>query len=53
MRPMSASTFWLALPRWAQSFSWTNTWPWLWPHWAKSYFETLKMLFWFLLSQLI
>jgi leader peptidase (prepilin peptidase)/N-methyltransferase len=29
------------------------SWPWLWPHWAKSYFETLNMLFWFLLSQLI
>jgi leader peptidase (prepilin peptidase)/N-methyltransferase len=25
-------------------------WPWLWEKWAKSYFETLSMLFWFMLG---
>lgn len=26
------------------------SWPWLWQGWAKSYFETLSMLFWFMLG---
>jgi leader peptidase (prepilin peptidase) / N-methyltransferase len=26
------------------------SWPWLWPNWAKSYFATLSMLFWWMLG---
>jgi leader peptidase (prepilin peptidase)/N-methyltransferase len=28
------------------------SWPWLWPNWARNNFETLRVLFWFLLEQL-
>jgi leader peptidase (prepilin peptidase)/N-methyltransferase len=28
------------------------SWPWLWPNWAKNYFDILRVLFWFLLEQL-
>jgi leader peptidase (prepilin peptidase)/N-methyltransferase len=26
------------------------SWPWLWPHWARGYFQTLSVLFWFLVT---
>ena len=26
------------------------TWPWLWPHWAKGLFETLRVVFWWMLG---
>jgi leader peptidase (prepilin peptidase)/N-methyltransferase len=29
------------------------SWPWLWPSWAKNYFETLPALLWFLLEQVV
>ena len=29
------------------------SWRWLWPNYAKDYFENLHVLFWFLLEQLI
>lgn len=28
-------------------------WPWLWPHWAKDFFATFPVLFWFLLESLV
>jgi leader peptidase (prepilin peptidase)/N-methyltransferase len=26
------------------------SWPWLWPGWAERYFDTLRMLFWFMMG---
>jgi leader peptidase (prepilin peptidase)/N-methyltransferase len=29
------------------------SWPWLWPNWARNNFATLRVLFWFLVEQLV